>query len=101
MHLTIPDVILLAAVFTSMPQFHQMMGDRLRSVEQGADTVVWLALSRAAARTRSGQFFQGEQHERYSLINTHRDVLSIDVNLRRLQHCLLKVVLTNYLHCRS
>ncbi|XP_029380206.1 dehydrogenase/reductase SDR family member 12 isoform X1 [Echeneis naucrates] len=50
-----------AAVSTSMPQFHQMMGERLRSVEQGADTVVWLALSRAAARTRSGQFFQDRQ----------------------------------------
>lgn len=46
------------AVATSMPQFHQMMGDRLRSVEQGADTVVWLALCRASARSRSGQFFQ-------------------------------------------
>ncbi|KAM7379270.1 hypothetical protein PAMP_004835 [Pampus punctatissimus] len=46
------------AVSTSIPQFHQMMGERLRSVEQGADTVVWLALSRAAAKTRSGQFFQ-------------------------------------------
>ncbi|XP_026230785.1 dehydrogenase/reductase SDR family member 12-like [Anabas testudineus] len=46
------------AVSTSMPQFHQMMGERLRSVDQGADTVAWLALSRAAARTRSGQFFQ-------------------------------------------
>lgn len=43
-----------------MPQFHQMMGDRLRTAEQGADTVVWLALSRAAGTTRSGQFFQGE-----------------------------------------
>ncbi|XP_051262841.1 dehydrogenase/reductase SDR family member 12-like [Dicentrarchus labrax] len=46
------------AVSTSMPQFHHMMGERLRSVEQGADTVVWLALSRAAARTSSGTFFQ-------------------------------------------
>ncbi|XP_042353888.1 dehydrogenase/reductase SDR family member 12-like isoform X2 [Plectropomus leopardus] len=46
------------AVSTSMPQFHHMMGERLRGVEQGADTVVWLALSRAASRTRSGQFFQ-------------------------------------------
>ncbi|TMS10302.1 dehydrogenase/reductase SDR family member 12 [Larimichthys crocea] len=46
------------AVSTSMPQFHRMMGERLRGVEQGADTVVWLALSRAAPRTRSGQFFQ-------------------------------------------
>lgn len=54
---------LFPAVSTSMPQFHQKMGERLRSVEQGADTVAWLALSRAAARTRSGQFFQGERHE--------------------------------------
>ncbi|KAM8850289.1 dehydrogenase/reductase SDR family member 12 [Spinachia spinachia] len=46
------------AVCTSMPRFHQMMGDRLRSAEQGADTVVWLALSKAAGRMRSGQFFQ-------------------------------------------
>ncbi|XP_054617261.1 dehydrogenase/reductase SDR family member 12-like [Dunckerocampus dactyliophorus] len=46
------------AVSTSMPQFHSMMGGRLRTAEQGADTVVWLALSRAASRTQSGQFFQ-------------------------------------------
>ncbi|XP_029580697.1 dehydrogenase/reductase SDR family member 12 [Salmo trutta] len=46
------------AVSASMPQFHQMMGDRLRSAEQGADTVVWLALTRAAGKTRSGKFFQ-------------------------------------------
>lgn len=52
---------LLPAVSTSMPQFHQMMGDRLRTAEQGADTVVWLALSKVGARTCSGQFFQGEQ----------------------------------------
>ncbi|XP_013878731.1 dehydrogenase/reductase SDR family member 12 [Austrofundulus limnaeus] len=49
------------AVSTSMPQFHQMMGDRLRTAEQGADTVVWLALSKVAARTCSGQFFQDRQ----------------------------------------
>ncbi|XP_075877393.1 dehydrogenase/reductase SDR family member 12-like isoform X2 [Nelusetta ayraudi] len=49
------------AVSTSMPQFHQMMGERLRTVEQGADTVVWLALSKAAGTTRSGQFFQDRQ----------------------------------------
>ncbi|KAM6948320.1 dehydrogenase/reductase SDR family member 12 [Aplochiton taeniatus] len=46
------------AVATSMPQFHQMMAGRLRSAEQGADTVVWLALSRAAGKTCSGLFFQ-------------------------------------------
>ncbi|KAL0966491.1 hypothetical protein UPYG_G00295900 [Umbra pygmaea] len=49
------------AVSEAMPQFHQMMGDRLRSAEQGADTVVWLALTRAAGKTRSGKFFQDRQ----------------------------------------
>ncbi|KAJ8011563.1 hypothetical protein DPEC_G00059540 [Dallia pectoralis] len=49
------------AVSTSMPQFHQMMGERLRSAEQGADTVVWLAVTRAAGKTRSGRFFQDRQ----------------------------------------
>ncbi|XP_077580981.1 dehydrogenase/reductase SDR family member 12-like [Stigmatopora nigra] len=46
------------AVSTSMPQFHRMMGERLRTPEQGADTVIWLALSGSAGATRSGQFFQ-------------------------------------------
>ncbi|XP_068196030.1 dehydrogenase/reductase SDR family member 12 [Antennarius striatus] len=46
------------AVSTSMPQFHQTMGERLRTAEQGADTVVWLAVSEAAGKTHSGQFFQ-------------------------------------------
>lgn len=46
------------AVATAMPQFYQMMRDRLRTAEQGADTVVWLALSSAAKATASGLFFQ-------------------------------------------
>ncbi|CAL8281711.1 unnamed protein product [Lota lota] len=46
------------AVSGSMPQFRQMMGERLRTAVQGADTVVWLALSRAAPATPSGSFFQ-------------------------------------------
>ncbi|XP_051989317.1 dehydrogenase/reductase SDR family member 12-like [Xyrauchen texanus] len=46
------------AVATAMPQFHQMMRDRLRTAEQGADTVVWLAVSQAAAAFPSGLFFQ-------------------------------------------
>ncbi|RVE61848.1 hypothetical protein OJAV_G00174500 [Oryzias javanicus] len=46
------------AVSSSMPEFHRMMEGRLRTADEGADTVVWLALSRAAVRKRSGQFFQ-------------------------------------------
>ncbi|KAJ8271114.1 hypothetical protein GJAV_G00122910 [Gymnothorax javanicus] len=45
----------------AMPEFHRLMRGRLRTVEQGADTVVWLAVSEAAAATPSGQFFQDRQ----------------------------------------
>ena len=33
------------AVRSSMPDFHAKMSDKLRTVEQGADTVVWCAVS--------------------------------------------------------
>lgn len=46
------------AVRTAMPDFHAKMKDKLRSVEQGADTVVWLAVSPAAIQFESGQFWQ-------------------------------------------
>lgn len=69
--------ILFPAVSKSMPQFHQMMGERLRTAEQGADTVVWLAVSRAAARTRSGQFFQGETWAIFFLCRTNITVIFI------------------------
>jgi len=46
------------AVRTAMPDFHAKMKDKLRSVEQGADTVVWLAISPAALQGDSGQFWQ-------------------------------------------
>ncbi|XP_055100823.1 dehydrogenase/reductase SDR family member 12 isoform X3 [Symphalangus syndactylus] len=42
----------------AMPGFHTRFRDRLRSEAQGADTVLWLALSSAAAAQPSGQFFQ-------------------------------------------
>ena len=46
------------AVRTAMPDFHAKMKDKLRSVEQGADTIVWLAVSPAALQFESGQFWQ-------------------------------------------
>nr|XP_054520957.1 dehydrogenase/reductase SDR family member 12 isoform X7 [Pan troglodytes] len=42
----------------AMPGFHARFRDRLRSEAQGADTVLWLALSSAAAAQPSGRFFQ-------------------------------------------
>ena len=50
------------AVRTSIPEFYEKMKDRLRSVEQGADTLVWLAVSKAAAvKHESGLFFQDRE----------------------------------------
>ncbi|XP_063553694.1 dehydrogenase/reductase SDR family member 12 isoform X2 [Gorilla gorilla gorilla] len=43
----------------AMPGFHARFRDRLHSEAQGADTVLWLALSSAAAAQPSGRFFQG------------------------------------------
>ncbi|KAJ8368399.1 hypothetical protein SKAU_G00084270 [Synaphobranchus kaupii] len=47
-----------AAVAAAMPDFYRSMQDKLRSPEQGADTVVWLAASEAAVAKPSGRFFQ-------------------------------------------
>ncbi|CAH1245858.1 DHRS12 [Branchiostoma lanceolatum] len=46
------------AVRTSMPDFHQKMKSRLRSIEQGADTLVWLCVAEAVAKQPGGLFFQ-------------------------------------------
>uniref|UniRef100_A0A670HXT7 Dehydrogenase/reductase 12 n=1 Tax=Podarcis muralis TaxID=64176 RepID=A0A670HXT7_PODMU len=49
------------AVRSSMPDFYEKMKNRLRTEDQGADTVVWLAVSREAGKQASGQFFQDRQ----------------------------------------
>ncbi|KAL4609087.1 dehydrogenase/reductase SDR family member 12 [Arapaima gigas] len=46
------------AVRSSMPDFHARMKNKLRTEAQGADTVVWLAVSEAAVKLPSGLFFQ-------------------------------------------
>ncbi|XP_012718640.2 DHRS-12_like_SDR_c-like domain-containing protein isoform X1 [Fundulus heteroclitus] len=46
------------AVANAMPDFHRSMKDSLRTPEQGADTVVWLAISEAATKNPSGHFYQ-------------------------------------------
>ena len=43
-------------VQTSLPRFHRVTEAILRTVEEGADTIVWLAASPAAAE-QSGKFF--------------------------------------------
>uniref|UniRef100_A0A3Q3FTM3 Dehydrogenase/reductase 12-like a n=1 Tax=Labrus bergylta TaxID=56723 RepID=A0A3Q3FTM3_9LABR len=46
------------AVANAMPDFHRSMKDSLRTPDQGADTVVWLAVSEAATKNPSGHFYQ-------------------------------------------
>ncbi|KAJ3007412.1 UNVERIFIED_CONTAM: Dehydrogenase/reductase SDR member 12 [Siphonaria sp. JEL0065] len=43
-------------VQTSIPEFRNFMKDRLRSSDQGADTIVWAALSQEARDMRNGAF---------------------------------------------
>lgn len=46
------------AVRSSMPEFYEKMKDKLRTVEQGADTIVWLAVAEKAKDEKSGGFYQ-------------------------------------------
>ncbi|NWU90307.1 DHR12 reductase, partial [Upupa epops] len=49
------------AVRSSMPDFHRRMKNMLRTEAQGADTVLWLAVSSEATKLPSGLFFQDRQ----------------------------------------
>ncbi|KAM6969761.1 DHRS-12_like_SDR_c-like domain-containing protein [Aplochiton taeniatus] len=46
------------AVANAMPDFHQSMKGSLRTPEQGADTVVWLAVAEPSPTRPSGRFYQ-------------------------------------------
>ncbi|XP_016109005.1 dehydrogenase/reductase SDR family member 12-like [Sinocyclocheilus grahami] len=59
------------AVQSSMPDFHAKMKNKLRTEAQGADTVVWLAISDAASRQPSGLFFQDRK-----AVSTHLPLAS-------------------------
>ena len=48
------------AVRTAMPDFHAKMAGKLRTEAEGADTIVWLAASEAALKSKTGQFFLGK-----------------------------------------
>ncbi|XP_053827450.1 dehydrogenase/reductase SDR family member 12 isoform X2 [Vidua macroura] len=49
------------AVRSSMPDFYERMKNSLRTEAQGADTVLWLAVSPEATKLPSGLFFQDRQ----------------------------------------
>ena len=43
-------------------EFFEKMKDKFRSPEEGADTVVWLAISKEALKARNGTYFQGKYY---------------------------------------
>ncbi|XP_059417877.1 dehydrogenase/reductase SDR family member 12-like [Carassius carassius] len=59
------------AVRSSMPDFYAKMKNKLRTEAQGADTVVWLAISETASRQPSGLFFQDRK-----AVSTHLPLAS-------------------------
>lgn len=59
LHFCIYHLLFWAAVRSAMPSFYEKMKTRLRSADEGADTVVWLAMSDAALSHPSGLFYQG------------------------------------------
>ena len=74
--LTIPSV--LAGVQSSIPDFYEKMKEKLRTPEQGADTVVWLAVAPPVRNQPSGLFFQGKGK---SLAETSFDILQCCITL--------------------
>eukprot|EP01147_Barroeca_monosierra_P004895 gene4895-8702_t len=46
------------AVQEALPDFYERMKGNLRSTEEGADTVVWLAIAESIRREDNGKFFQ-------------------------------------------
>ncbi|MBA3011492.1 MAG: SDR family NAD(P)-dependent oxidoreductase [Proteobacteria bacterium] len=59
---------------TSLPKFHQLVNRILRTPEQGADTIVWLAVSREAGQ-RTGLFWLDRRpHETMVLPKTGESI---------------------------
>ena len=49
----------ISGVQSSLPDFYEKFKNKLRTEEQGADTMVWLAISPSVKKVASGLFFQG------------------------------------------
>ncbi len=58
------------AVKTSLPRFHGVMASRLRSPEQGADTIVWLAACRRLTGETGRFWFDREPQKAVALPGT-------------------------------
>eukprot|EP01125_Pyxidicula_operculata_P014441 TRINITY_DN480_c0_g1_i4.p1 TRINITY_DN480_c0_g1~~TRINITY_DN480_c0_g1_i4.p1 ORF type:complete len:651 (-),score=134.38 TRINITY_DN480_c0_g1_i4:1129-3081(-) len=52
-----------SAVEEAMPDFYQTMKDKLRSIEQGCDTINWLATTNSLNVLDNGEYFRDRQRE--------------------------------------
>jgi hypothetical protein len=59
-------------VRTSLPRFFELLRARLRTPEQGADTIVWLAVS-AEVEGQSGGFWFDRERKRTHLLPLTRE----------------------------
>jgi len=50
-------------VRTSMPEFFESFKNKLRTAEQGSDTIHWLAVTKRLQPKDNGQFFRDRKHE--------------------------------------
>jgi len=51
------------AVKTSMPDFYEKFKNKLRTPEQGADTILWLGATNSLTEKDNGEFFRDRSHE--------------------------------------
>eukprot|EP01104_Vermistella_antarctica_P002132 TRINITY_DN1229_c0_g2_i1.p1 TRINITY_DN1229_c0_g2~~TRINITY_DN1229_c0_g2_i1.p1 ORF type:complete len:372 (+),score=71.23 TRINITY_DN1229_c0_g2_i1:227-1342(+) len=79
------------AIRTSMPDFHKRMEGKLRNLEQGSDTIVWLGASDEALKCKGGGFFLDREPQDKHLTfawssYTHEEVESLYAMLTRLKN---------------
>lgn len=83
------------AVQNSMPDFHKKMEGRLRSPEQGAETVLWLAVSAEAKQQhpQGGLFFLDRQprDKHLPLAHTHYQTADVDKLVAKLHEVTDKI----------
>lgn len=63
-----------------MPQFYNILKNQFRSPEQGADTVVYLAVADKASALESGQFFFDREPSSKHLWQAGTEYSEADVN---------------------
>ena len=64
-----------------MPEFHAKMKDKLRTVEQGADTIIWLACSKPPLQNENGLFYQDRQP-----VSTHLPLTNVNTDVKLIKN---------------